>query len=265
MGVITQSLGETTINRRLMKDLSVQPPSQSGSTLNNSLSHSGPAIELSNISYSFHEADTPVFENVDMVVLPNEVCAIIGASGSGKTTLLDCLMGLREISSGSILILGNEPNEVRKSHPGTLGLVIQSPSIRSGSIAENVAFFDSDEIDREHVSTLLFQVGLERFLEGQPHGIDTLIGDGHLQMSGGEKQRLALARALYRDPKILIMDEPTSALDGLSESQVFELIQREKKRRTIVLVTHRQPPSLIFDRIYEVLDGKVMSRTVETS
>ena len=264
MGVITQSIGETTINRKLLKDLSVSRLSQTASTSMNDLDMIGPAIELSNVSYSFPGAIFPVLENVDLEVLPNEVCAVIGASGSGKSTLLDCLMGLRDISAGSVRIFGREPNEVRRSHPGTMGLVIQSPSIRSGSIAENVAFFTAEKIDRELVSTLLFRVGLKSFLVEQPNGIDTLIGDGHLQMSGGEKQRLALARALYRNPRILIMDEPTSALDGLSESQVFELIEKEKLYRTVVLVTHRQPPSLIFDRIYEVRDGKVFSRPAET-
>jgi ABC-type bacteriocin/lantibiotic exporter with double-glycine peptidase domain len=264
MGVITQSIGETTINRKLLKDLSVSRHSQTALTSMNDLDMTGPAIELCNVSYSFPGAGVPVLENVDIEVFTNEVCAIIGASGSGKTTLLDCLMGLREISAGSVRIFGSEPNEIRKSHPGTMGLVIQSPSIRSGSIADNVAFLTTEKIDRELVSTLLFRVGLNRFLEDQPNGIDTLVGDGHLQMSGGEKQRLALARALYRNPRILIMDEPTSALDGLSESQVFELIEKEKRYRTVVLVTHRQPPSLIFDRIYEVRNGKVFSRPAGT-
>jgi ABC-type bacteriocin/lantibiotic exporter with double-glycine peptidase domain len=97
-------------------------------------------------------------------------------------------------------------------------------------------------------------------LDRQIKGVNTLIGDGYLQMSGGEKQRLALARALYRNPKILIMDEPTSALDGLSEGQVFELIQNEKIYRTIILVTHRQPQNMTFDKVYEVSDGRVFRK-----
>jgi ATP-binding cassette, subfamily B, bacterial PglK len=260
VGVITQSLGETTINRKLLSDLNGTRLKQLIDVPLPQPNETGPTIEIKSLSYSFPNSQIPVLENVNLTVFPNEICAIVGASGSGKTTLLDCIMGLRELSDGSIQLLGMSPNELRRRSPGSIGLVIQLPSIKSASIAANVAFFDSQNIDRELVQSLLTRVGLDAFIKGQPQGIDTLVGDGNIQMSGGEKQRLALARALYRNPKILIMDEPTSALDGLSETQVFDLIQQERLNRTIVLVTHRQPMSLIFDRVYEVQDGKVALR-----
>jgi ABC-type bacteriocin/lantibiotic exporter with double-glycine peptidase domain len=265
IGVITQSLGETTINRRLLTDIGTKSPMKSPDIPTELLDESGPAIEIKSLTYTFPGASTPVLQNVDVTVLPNEVCAIIGQSGSGKTTLLDCIMGLRELSHGSIQLFGLDPNEVRRRFPGSIGLVIQTPSIKSASIAENVAFFSSDGIDRKLVLDLLIRVGLQSFVEQQNKGIDALVGEGNLQMSGGEKQRLALARALYRNPKVLIMDEPTSALDGLSELQVFDLIEKERINRTIVLVTHRQPSSMFFDRVYEVQDGKVSTTSQKLS
>ena len=257
LGVITQSQGETEVSRKLFAELSKTERRVIHEICLEPLSSVGAVIEVRDISYSFPGTDTPVFQNVNLDVFPNEVCAIIGPSGSGKTTLLDCLMGLRSVSEGFVRIFGKDPAEILHMFPGSMGLVTQSPSIRSGSIAENVALFGSESIDEGRVRKLLVHVGLKDFLTRQIAGTETLIGDGYLQMSGGEKQRLALARALYRDPKILIMDEPTSALDGLSEREVFELIQNEKLNRTIVLVTHRQPTKMPFDKIY-----KVSNRTV---
>ena len=126
-------------------------------------------LNVKDISYSFPGITTPVFQNVTLEIHPNEVCAIVGLSGSGKTTLLDCLMGLRSVSTGSVHVFGMHPDDVRQQFPGSLGLVTQTPSIRSGSIADNVAFFSSEEIDEERVSNLLIHVGLQRFLE--PCGI----------------------------------------------------------------------------------------------
>lgn len=257
LGVISQSQGETVVNRKLLSDLSETESRAITEISLDPLSYVGAVIDVRDISYSFPGVTTPVFKNVTLEISANEVCAIVGLSGSGKTTLLDCLMGLRSVSNGSVQLFGKQPDEVRQQFPGTMGLVTQTPSIRSASIAENVAFFSSEGIDEERVFDLLIHVGLQRFLDRQTEGVNTLIGDGYIQMSGGEKQRLALARALYRNPKILIMDEPTSALDGLSEGQVFELIQNEKTYRTIILVTHRQPHNMTFDKVYEVSDGKV--------
>jgi ABC-type bacteriocin/lantibiotic exporter with double-glycine peptidase domain len=121
--------------------------------------------------------------------------------------------------------------------------------------------FSDAEIDRARVVELLERVGLDDLLERLPAGIDTEVGEGRIQLSGGEKQRVGIARALYRDPALLVLDEPTSALDGLNEEAIFELLQAERERRTVILITHRRPDRFVFDRVLTVDAGTVSVST----
>jgi len=198
-----------------------------------------------------------VLSNVSFTIKTGDVCAIVGPSGSGKTTLLECMLGLRIPDSGSVKVLGQTPEDLRANAPGAVGLVSQAPSLRSASIVENVGMFATEEIDRDRVFELLRRVGLEDLLQRLPEGMDSVVGEGHIQLSGGEKQRVGIARALYRDPALLVLDEPTSALDGLNEEAIFELLRAERQHRTIVLITHRRPEGFVFDRVLIVADGNV--------
>ena len=258
VGVVTQSQGETVINRKLLR--SVKDGAETCSTRDDwreSLPENQIPVVLRNVSYAFPDGVDTALRDVSLEVLPHEVCAIVGPSGAGKSTLLECITGLRKVSDGSVSLFGLRPEELRVEQPGAIGLVVQSPAMRSTSILNNVSYLVDGVPDRARVEQLLRQVGLESLLERESEGVDTLIGESHLQLSGGEKQRLGLARALYSNPRLLVLDEPTSALDGLSEENVFALLEHERLNRTIILVTHRRPPGFEFDRVFEVSDGKI--------
>ena len=260
VGVVTQSQGETVINRKLLR--SVKDGAETCSTradCRESLPENEISVVLRNVSYAFPDGVDTALRDVSLEVLPHEVCAIVGPSGAGKSTLLECITGLRKVSDGSVSLFGLRPEKLRAEQPGAIGLVVQSPVMRSTSILNNVSYLVDGAPDRARVEQLLRQVGLESLLERESEGVDTLIGESHLQLSGGEKQRLGLARALYSDPRLLVLDEPTSALDGLSEENVFALLEHERLNRTIILVTHRRPPGFEFDRVFEVSDGRITS------
>lgn len=259
LGVISQSQGESSINRSLL--LAIGGSSRAGSPSSPDASSTRAALELFDVSYTYPGSHHAVLDSVSFSVRRGEVCAIVGPSGSGKTTLLECMLGLRVPSSGHIQILGCSPECLRSEAPGIVGLVSQFPSLRSTSLARNVAMFESGDFDRDRVTKLLGQVGLSGLIDRLPDGIDTQVGEGRIQLSGGEKQRVCIARALYRDPALLVLDEPTSALDGLNEEAIFELLQAERQRRTVILITHRRPEGFVFDRVLAVDAGSVTVTT----
>jgi ATP-binding cassette subfamily C protein len=260
LGVITQSQGETVVNRRIREAISSvsepQPARASGSRVASRVPH---AIHLRDVAYRFPGTQHDTLTSVSLEIGVNEFCAIVGSSGAGKTTLLECMIGLRSVQTGDVTILGESPATIRREAPGSIGLVPQAPSVRTTSIAENISFLSPHERDHQLVERLIERVGLGQLVRRCPDGIDTIIGEGHLQLSGGEKQRLGLARALYSNPMVLVLDEPTSALDGLSEEHVFALLEAERSRRTIVVVTHRRPQYFTFDQTFVVEGGRVRS------
>ena len=257
LGVIAQSKGETHVNRRLINQIEIRSLNTTAKPAEDEFELNTLAVSLEKVSYCFPGSNVPVVRDVTIQIASNEVVALVGPSGTGKTTLLECITGIREATSGHIRIFGKTLEVLHSEHPGFFGLVTQSPALSRGTLAENIALFSGSEIDKERVSRLAHEVGLGAFISRTPIGIDTPIGEGVLQLSGGEKQRLSIARALYSDPKILVMDEPTSALDGLSEEQVFDLITAERRKRTILIVTHRRPSSFAFDSVYEMSHGTV--------
>jgi len=255
LGVINQSQGESRINRELLS--AVRKPLPGQSPADKDQDEGLTALEMVGISYTYPGDHRAVLNNVSFTIQTGDVCAIVGPSGSGKTTLLECMLGLRIPDSGSVKLLGQAPEDLRANTPGAVGLVSQAPSLRSATIAENVGMFATEEIDRDRVFELLRRVGLEDLLQRLPAGMDSVVGEGHIQLSGGEKQRVGIARALYRNPALLVLDEPTSALDGLNEEAIFELLRAERQHRTIVLITHRRPAGFVFDRVLTVADGNV--------
>lgn len=257
LGVISQSKGETEVNRQLINKMKIYGDMYPTKLSVKDVESDRWAISLEDLTYSFPGSTSPVIRTVSLEIASNEVVAITGASGTGKTTLLECITGIREPNAGHVRVFGRSLKELHGDYPGFFGLVTQSPALARGTLAENIALFSELAIDRTRVLQLAHDVGLDAFLSRSPDGIDTVIGEGALQLSGGERQRLSIARALYGNPRILVLDEPTSALDGLSEEQVFELIAAERSRRTVLVVTHRKPASFAFDAVFEMSDGLV--------
>jgi ATP-binding cassette subfamily B protein RaxB len=212
-------------------------------------------IEVSGLSFRYAEGEPWVLKECSFTVEPGESVAIIGASGCGKTTLVKLMLGLLKPSEGTIKVGGQDlhrigPQNVRK----VVGAVMQDDQLFAGSIAENIAFFDP-EIDFERVEKAARLAAVHEDIAAMPMGYHGLIGDMGSALSGGQKQRIILARALYRDPRILFLDEATSHLDVMRERLVNEAVRNLKL--TKVIVAHRPETIASADRVLVLEGGKV--------
>ena len=191
-------------------------------------------------------------------VYPGEVLGIVGESGSGKTTLMSLLQHIYPIQSGSIYIGGYSISQIgNESLRRLIGSVPQQIELFAGSIVENIAIGDFDP-DMKKISDLSEQLGIREFIEKLPNSYMTQIGEHGASLSGGERQRIAIARALYKDPEILIFDEATSSLDPVSEKFVKQtLSDLAKQGKTIIVIAHRLSTVKHADMIVVIKDGKV--------
>jgi len=192
-------------------------------------------IEVKNLSYRYGENEAYVFKNLNFVIHPGETVAITGASGCGKTTLLKCLMGLITPTEGEILI-DDKPLKKLPHYRSQIAAVMQEDQLLSGDIAENIACF-SPQINLKQVHECARMACIDQEINNMPMNYNILVGDMGTSLSGGQKQRVILARALYREPRILFMDEATSHLDVNNESLVNENIKQLDITR--VIVAHR--------------------------
>ncbi len=192
-------------------------------------------IEVKNLSYRYGENEAYVFKDLNFVIRPGETVAITGASGCGKTTLLKCLMGLITPTEGEILI-DDKPLKKLPHYRSQIAAVMQEDQLLSGDIAENIACF-SPQINLKQVRVCARMACIDQEINNMPMNFNTLVGDMGTSLSGGQKQRVILARALYREPRILFMDEATSHLDVNNESLVNENIKQLDITR--VIVAHR--------------------------
>ena len=216
------------------------------------------SIVLNHVSFTYEGEKNAVLRNVEMEIPMGASVGIIGPSGAGKTTLLDILLGLLAPDEGEILIDGVSVAKYYDSMLDKIAYVPQVTFLLDDTIRNNVAM----GIDREQIRDIQIWEALERAaladkVRSLPQGLDTQIGERGIRLSGGERQRLGLARAIYRDPALIVFDEATSALDLETESAVMESINRLKGKKTLVIVSHRASAISGCDRIYRVEDGKV--------
>lgn len=200
------------------------------------------AVTFSSVSFRYARDKTefPAISNFSFSLRSGEFAAIVGPSGSGKSTLVDILLGLNRPTEGTVLCSGISPLELRNIRPGLIGYVPQRVGMVSGSIAENIAFGEPiDEIDEPRLKEAISKAELSDFVDSLPHGVHTSTGKQRDSLSGGQIQRVGLARALYFAPKLLVLDEPTSALDPRTEDTIVKTLQRLRSEFTLVVVTHR--------------------------
>jgi ABC-type multidrug transport system fused ATPase/permease subunit len=215
-------------------------------------------IEVSNISYNFQNSEQIVLDKVSIDVSKNSSIAIIGESGSGKTTLVNIFLGLLEVRDGHFLIDGHISKNLSLLH-NKVGYVPQNVYITDDSIAKNIAFgVNHDDIDFEKVATSLKAAHLFEFVSTLPNGVNTYLGEDGARMSGGQRQRLGIARALYNDPDIIVLDEVTASLDGTTEKAVMDVIHKMSKSKTIVIITHKINTIMACDKIYLLGKGKIL-------
>ena len=212
-------------------------------------------LVLQNVNFAYK--DKPLlFENLNFTLKKGEKIALIGESGSGKSTLADILMGLLKPNSGQILIDEQALNAANvKNFRQKIGYIPQQIYLFNDTIAKNIAF--SEEVDENLLARVIKQANLQSFIESLPNGTNAVVGDGGSNLSVGQKQRIAIARALYLNPQILVLDEATSALDNESEAKIMSEIYKISSDKTLIIIAHRLNTIAKCDKIYRVEKGKV--------
>ena len=220
-------------------------------------------LELAKVSFAYDQADKPTLRGVDLVIPARTTVGIVGGTGAGKTTLVDLILGLLTPDEGELRVDGVPitPENMR-AWQGTLGYVPQTIFLTDETIASNIAFgVPKDEIDMAAVERAARIAALHDFVMSElPQGYDTFVGERGVRLSGGQRQRIGIARALYRDPTLLIMDEATSALDNITERVVMEAVNRIRADRTIILIAHRLTTVKTCDTIFLMERGRLMAQ-----
>ena len=197
-------------------------------------------IQLKNLSFVYNNRD-PIFENINLEINKSDTIGIVGETGSGKSTLMKIIMGLIDPSGGSISIDGKNINKIRKSWQKQIGYVPQNFYLFDDTIYENIIFGeDSEKVNVQKVNKVIEDSFLEKFINNLPKKVDTLIGPNAKQISGGQAQRLAIARALYQETNFLIFDEATSSVDVKTENEIIQNIYSLKNKKTLVIITHKE-------------------------
>ncbi|HEX7038660.1 MAG TPA: ABC transporter ATP-binding protein [Trueperaceae bacterium] len=213
-------------------------------------------VEMRGVSYAYPNAEAPSLHGVDLVIRRGTATAIVGPTGSGKSTVLDLLLGLLRPAEGAVLVDGEPltPERVR-AWQAAIGYVPQHVFLSDDTVARNIAFgVPEDEVDAAAVERAARIAQIHDFVAELPEGYETRIGERGVRLSGGQRQRLGIARALYKDPPVLVLDEATSALDSVTEEAVFASLAELAGLKTVVLVTHRVSTVKGCDQVV-VLDG----------
>ena len=215
-------------------------------------------VELRAVSFSYPDSDQMAVSNLSFNIEPGDQVALMGPSGAGKSTIADLLCGVLTPTSGSILTSSSMQGPNGQEGLGRVSYVPQRPGLVSGTILDNVALAeDEDKINREQALEALRLANLSNLITDLPDGLDTPLGKLQDGLSGGQMQRLGLARALYTNPGLLIMDEATSALDAESEAEIQKALDSMRGKVTVVLIAHRLNTIQHADKVFLVEDGLV--------
>ena len=216
------------------------------------------AIEFDQIHFEYSDADERVLDGVSFTIKKGEIVALVGPSGSGKSTIADLIPRFFDVSKGALRIDGNNVRKISfSSLRGSMGIVTQEVILFNDTIRKNIAYGQSD-VTEEAIQKAAEAANALEFIEQTPDGFDTLIGERGVNLSGGQKQRLAIARALLKNPPILILDEATSALDTESEKMVQKAIEVLMKDRTVLVIAHRLSTVQNADKIVVLDKGKIL-------
>jgi ABC-type multidrug transport system fused ATPase/permease subunit len=218
-------------------------------------------IQIDSASFSYPEKNHPALTEVTLNIPAGSSVAIVGPSGAGKTTLIDILLGVLIPNEGSVLISGLPPQLAVAKWPGAVSYVPQDVLIVAGTIRENVALgYPSELATDELVMSALRVAHLEHFVEELPQGVDTQVGERGAKVSGGQRQRLGIARAMFTRPHLLVLDEATSSLDGETEANISEAIHALRGSTTVVMIAHRLSTVRNADLVVYLSKGKVITK-----
>jgi ABC-type multidrug transport system fused ATPase/permease subunit len=219
-----------------------------------------PRVEMINVEFRYPDSDKKAIVNASLSISPGSVIAVVGPSGAGKTTLIDLILGVLQPDSGTVTISGMTPSRVSSTWPGALSYVPQDVTVSNGSIRSNISLgFPDDSGSDEMIWDAIKIAQLEDYLSTLPDREKTKVGDRGSSMSGGQRQRLGIARALFTKPKLLVLDEATSALDGETEANMSAAIKSLKGDVTVILIAHRLSTVREADQVVYLEGGRVLS------
>ena len=216
-------------------------------------------IEYENVEF-YYSPEVPLIKNLSFFVPSGKMYAIVGPSGSGKSTVVNLLPRLYDVKDGAVKINGFDVRDIELGYlRSNIGMVTQEAYMFNGTIKENLLFAKADAT-MEEIENACKIANIHDFITKQPQGYDTPVGNRGLKLSGGEKQRLSIARVILKDPRILILDEATSALDSISESSIQNALDVLMKGRTSIVIAHRLSTILQADKILVISGGKIVEQ-----
>lgn len=219
------------------------------------------AINLNDVVFAYDGAEKNVIDHVSLEIKKNTSVAFIGPSGAGKTTIVDVMLGILRNQEGSITVDGTDIRNAMSGWHKKIGYIPQVIYLLDDTIRNNIAFGLKQElIDDEMVWKALEEAQLRDFVEKLEDGLDTMVGELGTRLSGGQRQRIGIARALYRQPELLVLDEATSALDNETERAVMEAIDSLHGKLTLIIIAHRLSTIKNCDVVYEIKDGNVETK-----
>ena len=219
-----------------------------------------PEIVISNASLTYPGSFSPAIKGVTLKIPSGSSVAFVGPSGAGKTTAIDVILGVLTPNAGFVEISGLAPQFAVAKWPGAISYVPQDVVISAGTIRENVSQgYSSSQASEDLVNEALIVARLDSFVKSLPNGIETYVGERGTRLSGGQRQRLGIARAMFTNPKLLVLDEATSSLDAETEESLSSAIQSLKGKTTVVLIAHRLSTVRNVDLVVYLSEGKVQA------
>ena len=256
---IKRSLGASSITLQIVDNLR-NLPSVEATGLILDVEHDGfsATVKLSDVSFKYPGAESPAVKNINLELFPGQKCAVVGPSGAGKSTLIDLILGVIEPDQGAVQISGTSSLDAISKWPGALGYVPQAVVIWNGTIRSNIGLgFPEELIMDDLVSDAIRNSQLSTFVDALPLKELSKVGDRGSSMSGGERQRLGIARAFYTKPKLLVLDEATSSLDGETEASIVNSINDLDEDITVILIAHRLSSIRDADQVVYLEDGEI--------
>ena len=215
-------------------------------------------VEIEGVTLTYPGRNTPAIQNITLSITAGSSVAIVGSSGAGKTTLIDVLLGVLEPDEGSVRVSGLPPLEAVSKWPGAVSYVPQDVVISNGSVRENVAQgYPVDVASDELVSSALSVACMQDFVSDLEMGLDTPVGERGAKISGGQRQRLGIARAMFTRPHLLVLDEATSSLDGETEASISQAIHNLKGSTTVIMIAHRLSTVRNADMVVYLANGSI--------